>query len=339
MIKSRYQGVIFITISAFFFALMNLFVRLSGDLPTMQKAFFRNVVAAVVALALLLRHPSQFKTAKGNWVSLILRALAGTMGIICNFYAIDRLNIADASVLNKLSPFFSILFSVFLLKEKPKALEWVSVIVAFAGAVFVVRPTFSAEVLPALVGVAGGVSAGLAYTFVRRASAGGASRNLIIFFFSAFSCLVLLPFLIVQYKPMEWWQLLHLLLAGASAAGGQIFITAAYSKAPAKEISVFDYSIVIFSAVLGAMFLSQIPDALSYVGYVVIIGSAAMLWLYHLRLDRLARRQTLSENVKEGSNKEEKPEKAGEEAEAKAEEAGSCDPPDTPSDDGKEERG
>ena len=281
MIKSRYQGVIFITISAFFFALMNLFVRLSGDLPTMQKAFFRNVVAAVVALALLLRHPSQFKTAKGNWVSLILRALAGTMGIICNFYAIDRLNIADASVLNKLSPFFSILFSVFLLKEKPKALEWVSVIVAFAGAVFVVRPTFSAEVLPALVGVAGGVSAGLAYTFVRRASAGGASRNLIIFFFSAFSCLFCLPYLIFAYHPMTFQQLVFLLLAGLSAAGGQFSITAAYANAPAREISVFDYSQIIFAALFGFLFLQQIPDTLSVVGYLIICGTSVAMFFYN----------------------------------------------------------
>ena len=284
--KSRYQGVIFIIISAFFFALMNLFVKLAGDLPTMQKAFFRNAVAALVALVLLLRDPKQFKTVKGNWLWLIIRAVAGTVGVVLNFYAIDRIGIADASMLNKLSPFFAIVFSFFLLKEKPKLIEWIAVLVAFAGSVFVVRPTLGVEVIPALCGLVGGMMAGLAYAFVRKATQNGASRNLVIFFFSAFSSLVLLPFLIAGYKPMEWWQLLFLLLSGLSAAGGQVFITLAYSKAPAKEISVFDYSIVIFTAILGVIFLNEIPELFSYIGYGIIITAAIIIWIYHLRRDK-----------------------------------------------------
>jgi drug/metabolite transporter (DMT)-like permease len=55
---SSMKGILFILIAAFFFSLMTVFVRLSGDLPTMQKAFFRNVVAAVVALVLLVRSGS-----------------------------------------------------------------------------------------------------------------------------------------------------------------------------------------------------------------------------------------------------------------------------------------
>ena len=265
---------------------MNLFVKLAGDLPTMQKAFFRNAVASCVALALLLRKPEQFKTVKGNWINLIIRALAGTIGVVLNFYAIDKMGIADASMLNKLSPFFAIVFSFIILREKPSVWEWIAVIVAIVGSVFVVRPTLTAEVIPALCGLLGGIMAGLAYTFVRKATSNGASRNLVIFFFSAFSTIVLLPFMLVSYKPMEWWQLLYLLLAGGGAACGQIFITLAYSRAPAKEISVFDYSIVIFTALLGFFVLGEIPEPLSYVGYAIIVLGAVLIWLYHLRRDK-----------------------------------------------------
>ena len=69
-----------------------------------------------------------------------------------------------------------------------------------------------------------------------------------------------------------------LLAAGASATGGQIFITRAYSFAPAREISVFDYSQVIFAAALGFIFLNQLPDILSVFGYVIIIGAAVWKW-------------------------------------------------------------
>ena len=79
---------------------------------------------------------------------------------------------------------------------------------------------------------------------------------------------------------MKTEQLLCLLLAGVSATGGQIFITKAYTKAPAKEISVFDYTQVLFAALLGFAFFGQIPDWMSLVGYLVIIGSAIFKWNY-----------------------------------------------------------
>ena len=301
MAKKRYLGILFIVASAFFFALMNLFVKLAGDLPTMQKAFFRNLVAAGVAFALLIVRPSQFRTIKGNLYPLFMRSAAGTLGIILNFTAIDSMDIADASILNKLSPFFSIIFSFFLLREKPAKFEWLAVLVAFAGAVFVVRPSMSAEVLPAVGGVLGGMSAGLAYTFVRKAGEGGASRNLIVFFFSVFSCLVILPFMIVQYKHMTWAQTGYLLASGAAAAGGQIFITRAYTYAPAKEISVFDYSIVIFAAVLGGIFLGERPVALSFAGYAIVIAGAAINWIYHMVKEKRALRECAVKGEKIGT--------------------------------------
>ena len=285
-INQKYLGIVYIICSAFFFALMNLFVSKAGDVPVLQKSFFRNIVAAFFAFALLMKNPSVVKTGKGHVKDLLIRATAGTLGVFCNFYAISNMGIADASILNKLSPFFAIIFSFFLLKERPKKVEWLAVTVAFIGALFVIKPTFSSEVIPAVSGVLGGLGAGIAYTFVRKMGKDGVNGSLIIFFFSAFSCLVTLPVLIFDFYPMSIEQFLYLMLAGLSASGGQIFITKAYSKAPAKEISVYDYSIVLFTAVLGFLFLQEIPDALSFIGYAVIILAAVGNWYVALYRDK-----------------------------------------------------
>ena len=282
-IEKKYLAIIYIILSAFFFALMNLFVSLSGDLPVMQKVFFRNLIATGYATVMLLRTKGAVRTGKGHVMDLLIRAVSGTVGIFCNFYAISYLDLADASILNKLSPFFAIIFSIFVVKEKPKKTEWFAVILAFVGALFVVKPSFSAEVVPALVGVLGGLGAGLAYTYVRKMGKAGVNGNLIIFCFSAFSCLASLPSLIFNYSPMTWLQLTYLLLAGVAATGGQVFITKAYSNAPAKEISVYDYSIVIFSAILGFIFLSEIPDWMSFIGYFIIIFAAGFNWYHSTR--------------------------------------------------------
>ncbi len=101
------KGVQFILLSAFFFAVMNLFVKLSGDLPSVQKSFFRNLVAAGVAAVILIRSHQGFGFQKKNLPLLILRSTLGTIGILCNFYAVDHLVMSDASMLSKLSPFFA----------------------------------------------------------------------------------------------------------------------------------------------------------------------------------------------------------------------------------------
>lgn len=282
MNKQKKQAVAFIISAAFFFALMNLFVKLSGDLPVWQKSLFRNLVAMFIALSVVIKNKTSLRIEKKNFMPMAIRCIAGTAGVICNFYAIGKLNIADASMLNKLSPFFAMIFSVFIMKEKPKKIEWATIIIAFIGALFVIKPSFNMESFPALMGVLSGMGAGLAYACVRKLSTGGVAGPVIVFFFSMFSCLSVLPFVIATFEPMSIWQLLFLVFAGLSAAGGQFSITAAYAKAPAKEISVFDYTQVLFAALLSFVVLGDLPDFLSFVGYAVIIGVAIFKWKYEI---------------------------------------------------------
>ena len=275
MIKNdKTKGIIYIIISALFFALMGLFVKLSGDLPIIQKSFFRNAVACIFALVLITKN-RQWALPKGKNIGfLLIRAIAGTAGILCNFYALSNMNLADASMLNKLSPFFAVIFSLFILKEKATFKQILAVVMAFIGALFVMKPSFSFEAFPAFMGFLGGMGAGLAYACVRKLTTNGFKGNLIIFYFSLFSCVVTLPWLIFEFTPMSPQQWLYLILAGLSASGGQFFITSAYSKAPAKEISIYDYSQIIFTTILSLIVFGDLPDALSFVGYTIIVLAA-----------------------------------------------------------------
>ena len=118
------------------------------------------------------------------------------------------------------------------------------------------------------------MTAGIAYTCVRQLGKQGVAGAIIVFFFSCFSCLSVVPYVIFNYQPMSMQQVFYLLMAGLMAAGGQFSITSAYTYAPAKEISVYDYTQVLFAAVLGFVFLNQVPDVYSLIGYVIIIGVA-----------------------------------------------------------------
>ncbi|MBR1622464.1 MAG: DMT family transporter [Pseudobutyrivibrio sp.] len=286
MRQNKLKGIIFILFAALGFSLMTFFVRISGDLPTMQKAFFRNFVALLVAGGTLIKAKERIEVRRENWLDLLLRSGFGTAGLIANFYAVDKLGIADANMLNKLSPFFAIILSIFILKEYPNRFDIITTIVAFIGALFIIRPTGSfTAYFPALMGLFGGFAAGTAYVFVRKLSIGGVKTPVIVFVFSLFSCIVTLPFLVANYVPMTTSQWLCLILAGASASLGQFSITTAYKYAPAKEISVFDYTQVIFAALLGIIFLGELPQLLSIIGYAVIIGVAIIRWWRNITTD------------------------------------------------------
>lgn len=286
MKSNRVKGIMYIIASAFGFALMSACVKLAGDLPNFQKVFFRNLVSAVVALYLIIKHKGSLVGKKENRKLLILRSTFGTLGVILNFYAIDKLVLSDANMLNKLSPFLVVILCAIFLKEKINMTQISSIIIAFIGALFIIKPTFSVEVVPYMGGLMGAVFAASAYTCLR-AIGNKEESYTIVFFFSMFSLIVTLPIFLYVYEPMQLSQLIYLLLAGIFASLGQFGITLAYRCAPAKEISIFDYSNIIFSAILSIFVFGQIPDILSVFGYIIIFLAAFYIFLYNKKLDKI----------------------------------------------------
>src|SRR5699024_11806732 len=234
------KGIILMLISSIGFAVMTLFVKLAGDLPSIQKTFFRNFVSAIIAFVLVIYNKERLFGKRENQLVLLGRSIFGTLGIVFFFYAIDHLVMSDADMLIKMSPFLVIIFAVIFLKEKVLPFQIVTIVLAFIGMLFIIKPSFSVDVMPYMVGVLSAIFAAAAYTLLRVLG----SREkyyTVVFYFSFFSTVVLLPFLIVFYEPMTGLQWAYLLLAGVFATVGQFGITLAYKYAPAKDISIFTY--------------------------------------------------------------------------------------------------
>lgn len=284
--SDRTKGIAFIILSALGFALMSACVKLAGDLPNFQKVFFRNLVSAIIALYLILKHKGSFTGKRESRNLLLMRSTFGTIGVILNFYAIDKLVLSDANMLNKLSPFLSVILCALFLKEKINRKQIVSIIIAFIGALLIIKPTFSIAIIPYLAGIFGALFAASAYTCLRVLGKKEESYT-IVFFFSMFSLITTFPMFIYVYEPMTISQLIYLLLAGLFASLGQFGITLAYRYAPAKEISIFDYTNIIFSAILSIFIFNQYPDILSMIGYIVVFSAAFYMFLYNKKLDKM----------------------------------------------------
>ena len=294
--SNRLKGIIAITISAFGFSLMALFVRLcddyGGPVSAFQKGFFRNLVALTIAAVVWWRGSGPRRSAEANsgdaqihcWPSpssfalLLLRSALGTAGIFAHFYALSHITIAEGLTLNKTAPFFTVLFAWLFLGERANRRQFLALALAFLGVVLIAKPGFAGtSAFPLTIGLLSGVCAGGAYACVRALRRHSVSPSFIGLFFSAFSCLASVPFMTAGLDPMTGRQVLVLLGAGAGAALGQFGITLAYGYAAPKDISVFDYSGIFFAAAFGLLFFNQVPDALSTLGFLSIISAAFFL--------------------------------------------------------------
>ncbi|MBF0714927.1 DMT family transporter [Gemelliphila palaticanis] len=272
--NNLFLGILCILISGLAFSIMGVFVKLSGDLPVIQKSFFRNIIACLITIIPIWMHYKKiiYPSNKQQWTVLFLRAFFGTVGLILNFYAISNISLSDATVIQRLSPFIVLILSYFIFKEKLTVSQLLAIIIAFLGIILIIKPSLENIIsLGAFAALLGAFFAGGAYASLRYLGISGVSSEFIVFFFSIFSSLSLLPFVIINFAPMSANQLIMLIVVGITGAIGQFGITYAYKFTAAKNLSVFDYGQIIFAGFLGYIFFSEIPDFYSIIGYLTIV--------------------------------------------------------------------
>ncbi|MBS9540296.1 DMT family transporter [Staphylococcus hominis] len=284
----KVKGIIAILISAIGFSFMSVFFRLAGDLPVFQKSLARNLVAMFIPLFFIIKYRQPIFGKMSSQPLLMTRSTLGLIGVLLNIYAIDHMVLSDADTLMKLNPFWTILLSLIFLKENIKRYQIIAMLIAIFGMLFIVKPEFSSTMFSSLAGLFSGIFAASAYTCVRALSKREAPYT-IVFYFSLFSVIVLIPFSIATYEPMTKLQIIYLLGAGLSAAVGQIGITLAYSFAPAKDISIFTYASILFTALFGFILFGETPDFYAFIGYIIIIGASYFMF-------EKARRQSNTSN-------------------------------------------
>jgi drug/metabolite transporter (DMT)-like permease len=274
-VTGQHRAVIFMLISAAAFAVMGAFVKAAADVPVAEKVVVRNLISLAIAGVVAWRAGKPLLGARESQGHLLVRSLLGIAGVTCYFYAIDNLILADAAMLTKLSPFFVALFAfIFLGERAPKAVI-LAMVIAFVGGVLVIKPRFDLSIAPALVGLASSVFAGGAYAVVRSLRSREAPET-IIFYFSLVTIVVLSPFVARNPYVPSGRELVYLLGIGVGASIGQFGLTLAYRYAPAAGVSIYSYTTIVFSALLGFAIWAEVPDSLSVIGGVLIIGGGAL---------------------------------------------------------------
>jgi len=259
-------------LSSLFFALTAGAVKLSGNVPTMEKVFFRNIVGFIISGYMILKSGQSFKGNNSKY--LFYRAIFGFLGVVLYYYAISYLPLADAVVLNQLNPFFVIILAAIFLNERIKKLQIPAIMLALIGVVFIAQPQFNYTVVPAIMGILSSVFAASAYTTIRHLRLTD-TPNTIVFYFTGLSTIATMPFMIFgDFIMPDITTLIALLAIGIFAIFAQLLMTTAYRYAEAGDLSIYSYGNTIFSIFIGIILWGEIPNILSTLGVTLVLSGA-----------------------------------------------------------------
>lgn len=270
--KDRNKGILYMIAASLFFALMASSVKFAGNMPIIEKVFFRNIVGFIISGYIIFKSNDSFK---GNNIKyLSYRAILGFLGVVFYFHAIGNLPLADAVVLNQLNPFFVIILAAIFLNEKIKKLQIPAIILALIGIIFISQPQFDYSFIPALSGILSSVFAASAYTIIRHLRLTDTPMK-IVFYFTGISSVLSLIFIIFgNFVIPDVISLVAMLATGVFSIIAQYLMTTSYRFAEASDLSIYSYGKTIFSIFIGIALWNEMPDLLSILGVLCVLTGA-----------------------------------------------------------------
>lgn len=256
-------------LATFWYGLMNLFVKLLGEIPSHEIVFFRSLVTLVITWVLLRRRRISPWGKNRNW--LILRGLAGFIGLTLYFYTVQHISLASAVTIQYLSPIFTGIFAIFLLGERMRWLQWIFFGLAFLGVIIIkgFDPTVSPMWLG--LGIGSAVFSGLAYNVIRKLR-GKEDPLVIVFYFPLVVIPLIGPYTLTHFHwpTLTQWGLL--LAVGVSTQFAQVLMTRAYQLEEVANVSILTYLGTIYALILGTLVFDEQYSwqALSGMGMIVI---------------------------------------------------------------------
>lgn len=269
------RGALLMLASGLLFAAMGALIKnLSTSLPNEMVVFFRSFIGLLALMPWLVHHgPSYFATRRVG--AHLLRALTGLAAMYCFFYALGRLPLAEAVLLNYSAPLFIPLAALLWVGEGFSRTLWWPIAIGFIGIGLILKPGMGLFTPTALIGLAAGILSALAMAGIRRLTSTEPAVR-IVFYFSLTATLVsAVPLLWAWQTPApELW--LKLLAVGVLASGAQILMTRAYAQAPAAQVGPFSYGIVVFAGLFGWTFWGELPDLVSLSGVLLVIAAGIL---------------------------------------------------------------
>lgn len=257
-------------LAGIFFALMNVSVKFIPHIPAIEIIVFRSIFSLIFSYLVLKKQKVNVFGNNKKW--LIIRGVVGSIGLISFFYTLQNIPLASAVTIQYLSPIFTTIFGVFLLKEKVKPIQFFFFAISFGGVLVIQGVDTRVDMFWATIGIISAIFSGLAYNVIRKLK--NTEHPLVIIFYFP---LVTLPFALIV-SAFGWvnpvgldWAIL--LFIGFCTQTAQYFLTIAYQNANVSKIASLTYIGIVYALIFGFFFFEETFNALVYIGMgLVLLG-------------------------------------------------------------------
>jgi drug/metabolite transporter (DMT)-like permease len=271
------RGVANMLLATFAFAVMNVFIKQLDRIPAMEIVFFRCLVSGVICGVEIARRRLDWHG--NNRTLLIARGAFGTLALYAFFLTLQRMHLATAVTIQYLSPIFTALIGVFVLREHVRGRQWLFYGMAFAG-VFVIKGFDSrVSTLYLFIGIASALCSGMAYNLVRRLRE-REEPIVVVLHFQLVGIAAGLIFVLFDWKTPLSWEWFCLLMTGLLTQIGQICLTKSLQAERVATVAVLNYVGLIYALIFGLTLLGEHYSIETILGIVLVVAGVLLAVLF-----------------------------------------------------------
>lgn len=278
------KGVKYMLLASFFFAIMYVLVKLVPNIPSVEIVFFRSVVSLILSYALLKR--KRVNIWGNNKKVLMIRGLSGAIALTLFFITIQAIPLASAVTIQYLSPIFTAILGIYIVKEKVKPLQWVFFILAFVGIVIIQGFDTRVSTTYVIIGVLSALLSGVAYNCIRKLKQ--SEHPLVIVFYFP---LVTLPlaglYLFYDSVMPSGWEWLILIAIGVATQFSQFYMTKAYQSDELSKVASINYIGILYALGFGFVLFHESFSIEVYLGIAVVLSGVILNVWYKQRSESM----------------------------------------------------
>lgn len=260
-------------LAGIFFAFMQVMVKFVPHIPALEVIFFRSLFS--LGFTFLILKKKQIPLFGNNKKLLVLRGLSGSIGLIFFFYTLQNIPLASAVTIQYLSPVFTALLGIFLVKEKIKPVQYIYFAIAFTGVIIIegfdprISPTFL------VIGIASAFFSGLAYNIIRKLK-NTEHPMVIVFYFPLVTLPVSSLYCLYNWERPTGWDWPILLGIGVFTQLAQYYMTLAYQNANLSKIASLNYIGILYALGFGFIFFDESFNLLTYFGMALVLSGVIL---------------------------------------------------------------
>ena len=279
------RGIVLMCLSTIAFSIMHGLVRFVSEvLPPFQIAFFRNIFGLAFLLPLLMR--SRFAILRTKQIGLhALRGVINMAAMLMFFTALAISPIAKVTALGFTAPIFMAILAVLVLGERFRIYRWSASFLCFVGMLIILRPGLVAIDTGALLVIGSAALWAVAMIIIKIQSRTESSLTIVAYMGIFLGVFSIAPAVWV-WQPFGLQTLGFMVLIGLFGSIAQMAISESLKETDSTALMPFDFLKLIWTAMIGVWFFSEIPDIYTWIGATVIFLSGLFIAIRERSIQR-----------------------------------------------------